>query len=84
MKQSSGYLSEFFGRLNSAGNIDVLDVDGCPVQSLGSAGADVYPVDDLSGFSAANSHAQGIALTLEDAKKINLWIEDLSDGPGPS
>ena len=75
------YLTEYFGRINESGNIDVLDLDGCPIESLPNSVPAVYPVG--SSFGAGYSH-DGIELTLEDANKINLWIEDVSEGEGPS
>ena len=75
------YLTECFGRINERGNIDVLDLDGCPIESLPDFAPVVYPVG--SSFGAGYTH-DGIELTVEDANKINLWIEDVSEGEGPS
>jgi len=73
-------LKDFFGRINERGNVDVLDLDGCPIEKLPDSAPVVYPVG--SSFGAGHSH-DGIELTIEDANKINLWIEDVSEGEGP-
>ena len=75
------YLDGFFGRINERGNIDVLDLDGCPITKLPDSVPSVYPVG--SSLGAGYTH-DGIELTVEDANKINLWIEDVSEGEGPS
>ena len=75
------HLKDFFGRINERGNVDVLDLDGCPIEKLPDSAPVVYPVG--SSFGAGCSH-DGIELTVEDANKINLWIEDVSEGEGPS
>tara|TARA_R100000655_G_scaffold71980_1_gene110465 strand:+ start:1775 stop:2008 length:234 start_codon:yes stop_codon:yes gene_type:complete len=75
------YLDGFFGRINERGNVDVLDLDGCPIESLPNSVPVVYPVG--SSFGAGYMHG-GVELTAEDANKINLWIEDVSKGEGPS
>ena len=64
---------EIFGRINGRGNVDVLDSDGCPVCSLPDTLPTVYPVGSNLG---ASYHHDGIELTLEDAKKIGLEIEN--------
>jgi len=71
------YLDECFGRINERGNIDVLDLDGCPITKLPDSAPVVYAVG--SSFGAGYSR-DGIELTTEDANKINLWIEDVSEG----
>tara|TARA_R100001198_G_scaffold95641_2_gene82323 strand:+ start:844 stop:1068 length:225 start_codon:yes stop_codon:yes gene_type:complete len=74
-------MKDYFGRMNGRGNVDVLDLDGCPITRLPDSAPVVYSVG--SSLGAGYSH-DGIELTLEDANKINLWIEDVSEGGGPS
>jgi hypothetical protein len=64
-------ISEVFGRINAEGNVDILFAeDGYPVTRLD---ADVYPVS--SDLSVRYDHAEGIVLTLEDARNIGIDIE---------
>ena len=70
-----------FGRMNERGNVDVLDLDGCPISHLPDTRPIVYPVG--SNLGAGYQH-DGIELTTADAGRIGLWVEDISDGEGPS
>lgn len=64
-------ISEVFGRINAEGNVDILFVeDGCPVTRLD---ADAYPIN--SDLSVRYDHAEGIVLTLEEARTIGIDIE---------
>ncbi len=60
-----------FGRINATGTVDVLDVE--TGEAITRLAADVYPVG--SPLSARYDHADGIALTVEDAERIGLDIE---------
>ena len=62
-----------FGRINELGNVDVLDHDGCPVCSLPDSLPTVYPVGSSLGASYPHD---GIELTLADARRIGIDIED--------
>lgn len=63
--------TDVFGRLNSMGNVDILFVDdGYPVTCLD---ADVFPVN--SDLGARYDHAEGITITLADAKRLGIDIE---------
>ena len=68
------YLAEYFGRVNERGKVDVLDLDGCP--TVLNSSITVHPISTGRGDSTE--------ISLEDAKKINLWIEDVSEGDWPS
>jgi len=61
----------FFGRKNSDGNIDVLEVES----GLGAnrLDANVYPVG--SSLSARYDHPEGITLSPEDAAKLGIEVE---------
>lgn len=62
---------EFFGRINDAGNVDVLHVeDGAAATRLD---AGVYPVG--SDVSARYEHPAGIVLSRADADKLGIEIE---------
>lgn len=64
-----------FGRKNENGDIDVLYVeDGYPVTRLDEEMPIVYPIN--SELSAFYEHPEGITLTLEDAQKIGLEIDE--------
>ena len=61
----------FFGRVNSDGDVDVLHVsDGYAARRLD---ASVYPVG--SELSDRYEHADGITLSIADAKKLGIEIE---------
>lgn len=63
--------STIFGRINSDGNITVLNTDsGEPVTRIDS---DLYPVG--SNVSSRYEHPAGIVLTRQDAEWIGLEIE---------
>jgi len=63
--------TQMFGRINAAGNVDVLMIaDGEAVTRID---ANVYPVG--SQLSARYEHPDGIVLTAADAKSIGLTIE---------
>lgn len=62
---------EMFGRINNVGNVDVLYVESGEVVTR--IDANVYPVG--SELSARYEHAEGIALSRDDAEKIGLEIE---------
>lgn len=65
-------INNMFGRINAAGNVDVLFADsGEPVTRID---ANVYPVG--SDLSARYEHANGIELTVLDAKNLGLEIEN--------
>lgn len=65
-------LNEVFGKLNSEGNVDILYInDGDKVTRLNVDG--VYPVD--STLSTRYEHANGIVLTVEQCKLLNIEIE---------
>jgi len=63
-------LKDFFGRINSDGNIQVFELDGIatrmPIDNL-------YPID--SSFSVLYEHPEGIVISLDDAEKIGLEYE---------
>ena len=66
---------DIFGRINEEGTVDVLYAEcGTAVTRLD---ANVYPVG--SDFGARYEHPEGIVLTLDDARKIGLTIEDEGD-----
>jgi hypothetical protein len=60
-----------FGRVNKNGDIDVFEEDGSAATCID---ANVYPVG--SSLSARWKHPLGIVLTVEDAKKIGLPIDE--------
>jgi len=63
--------SQIFGRINDAGNVDVLMTeDGSPCTRIDE---NVYPVG--SSLSARHEHPDGIVLSSADAKKIGIEIE---------
>jgi hypothetical protein len=67
------YANEIFGRINASGNVDILHAeDGGPVTRVDDC-ITVYPVG--SGLSTAYEHADGIALTVHDAKRLGISIE---------
>ena len=67
-------INNIFGRINTDGNVDVLDVDtGERVTRLEGC-FNVYPVG--SSLSAEYEHPQGIALSHSDACNIGIVIED--------
>lgn len=64
--------STIFGRINSDGNITVLNTDsGEPVTRIDSDL--LYPVG--SNVSSRYEHPAGIVLTRQDAERIGLEIE---------
>lgn len=69
----SANLNEVFGRINNDGYVDILYIsDGERVTRLDVAG--VYPVG--SPFSTrCDEHKDGIVLTVEQCKKLNIEIE---------
>jgi len=63
---------DVFGRINEDGNVNVLYAEcGTAVTRLNES---VWPVG--SEFGARYDHPGGIVLTLDDARKIGLTIED--------
>lgn len=65
-------LNEVFGKLNNDGNVDILYInDGDKVTRLNVDG--VYPVN--SALSTKYEHANGIVLTVEQCKSLNIEIE---------
>ena len=66
--------TEIFGRTNQNGNIDILWIEsGEAVTRLSEKNATVYPV--ASSLSAHYDHSSGIEVTLQDAKKIGIDVE---------
>lgn len=63
--------NEMFFRINNDGNAAVFHNSGEPVTRIG---ADVYPVD--SSVSARYEHPEGIVLSIDDAKKLNIVKEN--------
>lgn len=63
-------ISQFFGRINDTGTVDVFHVDGSAATRLD---ASVYPVG--STFSARYEHPGGITLRAADAQRIGLSVE---------
>lgn len=65
-------LNEVFGRVNNDGNVDILFInDGDRVTRLNVDG--VYPVN--SALSTRYEHSNGIVLTVEQCKSLNIEIE---------
>lgn len=65
-------LNEVFGKLNNDGNVDILYInDGDKVTRLNVDG--VYPVN--SALSTRHEHANGIVLTVDQCKSLNIEIE---------
>lgn len=65
-------LQDVFGRINSEGNVDILDInEGCRVNRLDVDG--IYPVN--SNFSTRYDHPEGIVISLADAQKLGIEIE---------
>lgn len=64
-------MKNIFGRLNSDNNVIIFEECGEVATKLD---ADVYPVG--SNLSVRYEHPRGIILTLEDAQKINIDIEN--------
>ncbi|EIV3802018.1 hypothetical protein MAK22_001968 [Klebsiella aerogenes] len=64
-------LSEVFGRVNSDGNVDLLDIE--TGEAVTRLDANLYPVN--SQLSTRYEHAAGIVITLEDAEKTGINIE---------
>lgn len=63
--------NEFFGRIiNENNNVAIFHNTGERATRLD---ANVYPIN--SGISARYEHADGIILSLYDAKKLNISIE---------
>ena len=70
-----------FGRMTKNGNVRLLDDDGMPMNSLPECCSNIYPVNnqDEHGINLSACYGEnlnGFILTLEDAKKIGLEIED--------
>lgn len=63
-----------FGRKNKNGDINLLDKDGYPITRLDDSYPIIYPVN--SNLSAYYEHPNGLIITEEDAKKLDLDIED--------
>ncbi len=67
------YANEIFGRINESGNVDILHAeDGGTVTRIDEC-ITVYPVG--SDRSTAYEHAEGIVLTVNDAKRLRISIE---------
>ena len=64
-------INTLFGRINENGNVTVFETDGSTATRVD---ANVYPVG--SNLSARYEHAEGIELTVADAEKIGLMIEE--------
>ena len=64
-------INTLFGRINENGNVTVFEADGSTATRID---ANVYPVG--SNLSARYEHADGIELTVADAEKIGLMIEE--------
>ena len=64
-------ISNLFGRINENGNVTVFEADGSAATRID---ANVYPVG--SSLSARHEHPNGIELTVSDAEKIGLAIEE--------
>lgn len=68
-------LAQVFGRMNGDGNVELLMVeDGSAVTRLD---ADLYPVD--SDVSTRYEHPNGIVLSVDDAKRIGIAIENVKE-----
>jgi len=64
---------DIFGRINESGNVMVLHAeDGEPVTRMDDCA--IYPVD--SETSVCYEHPEGIVITIDDAKKIGIEIEE--------
>lgn len=61
---------EFFGRVDSNGNVRVFHSSG---EAATRIDANVYPVG--SDLSARYEHPDGIVLTSEDAKRLGIEID---------
>lgn len=61
---------EFFGRVDSNGNVQVFHSSG---EAATRIDANVYPVG--SDLSARYEHPDGIVLTSEDAKRLGIEID---------
>lgn len=64
-------INTLFGRINENGNVTVFEADGSTATRID---ANVYPVG--SNLSARHEHPNGIELTVADAEKIGLSIEE--------
>lgn len=64
-------INTMFGRINENGNVTVFEDDGSAATRID---ANVYPVG--SSTSARYEHPDGIELTVADAEKIGLMIEE--------
>ena len=66
----------FFGRKDTTGNVIVFNADGSDATFMDEieGASSIYPVD--SNTSLCHEHADGIVLSLYDAKKIGLEIEE--------
>ncbi|HCT5330797.1 TPA: hypothetical protein OT047_003496 [Klebsiella pneumoniae] len=64
-------LSEVFGRVNSDGNVDLLDIE--TGEAVTRLDANLYPVN--SQLSTRYEHARGIIITREDADKVGIDVE---------
>jgi hypothetical protein len=64
----------FFGRINDAGDVDVLHVeDGSAATKMDCSG--VYPVGSDGSQSVRYEHPEGIVISVADATRIGLSIE---------
>lgn len=63
-------MKNLFGRKNDNGTVTVFNQNG---EIATRIDANIYPID--SELSAKHEHANGITITLSDAKKIGLSIE---------
>ena len=67
-------INELFGRIDDNGNAHILYTeDGDKVTTIETDTHHVYPI--CSGLSTNYEHAEGIALSPADAKKLGIEIE---------
>ncbi|MDC9591449.1 hypothetical protein PSI23_19720 [Xenorhabdus sp. XENO-10] len=66
-------INDIFGRINSNGNVDVLYAETGESITRIEFINNLYPVD--SHFSSLYEHPAGIELTLEDALRVGIEIE---------
>ena len=71
--------SEYFGRINSNGDVVILTIDdGAAVTRLAGVQG-IYPVGSV--VSTQHEHSAGIVLTQNDAKTIDIGIEGATESP---
>lgn len=69
-------ISEYFGRMNKTGQVDVFNSDGSWTTRIDGC-TTIYPVDENLSVAYEKTDGTGLTITLDDAKKINLYIESL-------